>query len=61
MGSTCVRKTRPLANSITPPFLPHLASDVVLDKKIFALVVEDDVDLLCAGAADVWTKHDVVV
>ncbi len=37
------------------------ASDVVLDEQILALVVEDDMDLLCARTTDVRPKHNVVV
>ena len=37
-----------------------LAPDVLLDKVVLALVREDDVNLLSAGAADVGAEHDVV-
>merc|ERR1719458_2168148 len=37
-----------------------LAPDVLLDQVVLALVGEDDVDLLGAGAADVRAEHDVV-
>ncbi len=38
----------------------HLASYVVLDEEVVALVVEDDVHLLCARSTDVRSEHDVV-
>merc|ERR1719495_2489550 len=37
-----------------------LTADVLLDQVVLALVLEDDVDLLGAGAADVGTEHHVV-
>merc|ERR1719495_835896 len=37
-----------------------LTADVLLDQVVLALVLEDDVDLLGAGAADVRTEHHVV-
>ena len=37
-----------------------LAADVLLGQKVLSLVVEDNVHLLSAWAADVGTKHDVV-
>ena len=40
---------------------PYFAADVLLDEQVLPLVVEDDVNLLGARSADVWTKHDVVV
>ena len=33
----------------------------MLDEEVLALVVKDDVDLLCPWATDVWSEHDVVV
>ncbi len=39
----------------------HLASNVVLDEEVLALVVEDDVYLLGAWSTDVRPEHDVVV
>merc|ERR1719167_879677 len=37
-----------------------LATDVLLDQVVLALVLEDDVDLLGAWAADVRAEHDIV-
>ena len=36
------------------------APDVLLDEVVLALVLEDDVHLLGAGAADVGAEHHVV-
>ena len=38
----------------------YFAPDVLLDKQVLALVVEDNMDLLGAGTTDVWPKHDIV-
>ena len=35
--------------------MSHLASNVLVDKMVLAFVVEDDVNLLCAGATNVRT------
>merc|ERR1719420_222600 len=37
-----------------------LAAHLLLGQQVLALVVEDDVHLLGAGAADVWAEHHVV-
>ena len=37
-----------------------LAAHLLLGQQVLALVFEDDVHLLGAGAADVWAEHDVV-
>lgn len=39
----------------------YLAANVLLNKQVLPLVVENDVDLLCPRATDVWSKHDVVL
>ena len=35
--------------------MSHLASDVLVNQMVLAFVVEDDMNLLCAGATNVRT------
>ena len=46
-------------HSLVLSLCPHLASDVLLDEVVLALVREDDVHLL-GGSADVRSEHHVV-